>query len=179
MRQYSLVQQDIYDDVVTALPNETGETVIVPRRDPIYETRDVLDEDGNPTGATYDAFIGYGEPYDVEIPEIQGGFCLLGQYDDYLYLLTTSSNAVHVALNKDYDELFVPLMKWPDTETFDDRKSTRMATNIRSKLNDWRTSKNLDSYPSTILNGDVLQDTLELCGQHFDIIEFSIMASKD
>lgn len=179
MRQYTLIHNSILDTVVAALPNETGEMVTTTLRDPIYETRDVLDDDGQPIGETYDVFIGLDDPYETEVPEVQGGYCTLGYYEDFIYILTAGNNATHVQLENAHDDLFVPLMKWPDAETFEDRKTTRIATAVRSKVNIWRESFNLEPYPSDILNGEVLQDTLKLCGKDFDIIAFSIMASKD
>lgn len=184
MRYYVLIQDDIFEQVAESLPSETGEMVTVPMRDQVFEDVELIDDEGNPTGVFFRRFIGFGEPYEKEIPEMQGGFCSLGYRSDWHYLLLTSNNSTMVQLENEHEENFVTIMKWPDLDTFEDRSETRMATNIRSKLNDWRSGQPiedvyLDPYPASILNGEALQDTLLIFNPIVDILQFSIISSKD
>ena len=63
MLAYVLIHKSIAQDAVDALDFSTGEMITVPMRDPIYEERPILDDDGEPTGETIEAFIGFGEVY--------------------------------------------------------------------------------------------------------------------
>ena len=184
MKLYALIEERILKNVSLALPKATGELIDTMACDPIYEERPILDEDGKDTGKTVSVFVGFTKPYPVQVPELQGGYCWLGNWNGWLYLLLTGSNATMVQLENDFGAAFVPIMKWPDLETFEDRANTRIATSIRKKLNEWRVSVSkedlvLDEYPNTILNEEALQDTLNLFTPGINILEFSIMASKD
>jgi len=180
MLAYVIINRSIAQEAVDALDFNTGELITVPMRDPVYETRNILDEDGNPTGETYEAFIGFGEVYEMEVEKRSGGYALIGKLGQwYCLLMSSSANRLQTIATQAGDNL-IPLVTIENTEDGDLRWKVRISTQNVSRINVWLDNNGYPTIPGTWTYAQVVRDIIGLfAGEKFDIKDFSILGSSD
>jgi len=180
MLAYILVHKDIAQDVVNALDFDTGEIVTTLARDPVFEERPILDEDGEPTGETIQAFVGFGEPYDIEVPLRAGGYVKIGRLGNWFCLLVASSTSRLQTINTQAGDQLVPLVSISYDENQEVRFNVRISSQVVSRINTFFTNQGLPTIPGTWTYGKVVTRIIQLfAGEKFDVRNFSILAAPD
>jgi len=180
MLAYVLINKSIAQAAVDALDYDTGEIVTVPMRDPIYEERPILDENGEPTGETQTVFIGWGEVYELEVEKRSGGYAQIGRLGNWFCLLMTSSTARLATIAEQAGDDLIPLVTIQNTEDGDLRWKVRISTQNVSRINTWLENHGYPTLPGTWTYAQIVRALIGLfAGEQFDIKDFSILASED
>lgn len=95
---------------------DTGEMVETLHADATYEARDVLNEDGNPTGETTQVFVGYGEPYPATVPLMRGGW----QMRSDIAAPNPNTAAVEIETSEDSMDILIAHEDWVWLEDVDE-----------------------------------------------------------